>query len=208
MVFFDLDGTLIDSNGVWLQIDVDFLARRGLAPTDRYSYVVSRSIFPAAARFTVDYYHLDETPEAIMAEWEEMARHAYAHTIPLKPGAAAVLERLRVQGTRTALLTAGLPALAQAALDHHGLRTYFEDLFFAQEAGLEKRDAAIYRLASDRFGVPCSQCVLVEDAPENCFAARQAGFRVVGVYDSFYRERWEELKAASHKAVRSLEELL
>ena len=29
MFFFDLDGTLIDSNGIWKQVDHDFLARRG-----------------------------------------------------------------------------------------------------------------------------------------------------------------------------------
>ena len=29
MFFFDLDGTLIDSNGIWKQIDKDFLDKRG-----------------------------------------------------------------------------------------------------------------------------------------------------------------------------------
>ena len=29
MLFFDLDGTLVDSSGIWLQIDLDFTARRG-----------------------------------------------------------------------------------------------------------------------------------------------------------------------------------
>ena len=28
-VIFDLDGTLIDSMGVWNQIDIDFLGKRG-----------------------------------------------------------------------------------------------------------------------------------------------------------------------------------
>ena len=29
MLIFDLDGTLIDSNGVWVEVDKTFLARRG-----------------------------------------------------------------------------------------------------------------------------------------------------------------------------------
>ena len=32
MLFFDLDGTLLDSNGVWLDIDVEFLGRQGISP--------------------------------------------------------------------------------------------------------------------------------------------------------------------------------
>ena len=62
MIFFDLDGTLIDSNGVWLQVDHDFLGRRGLQVTEEYSYVVGHSIFPVAAQFTKDYYGLPDTP--------------------------------------------------------------------------------------------------------------------------------------------------
>ena len=33
---FDLDGTLLDSMGVWDQVDVDFLAKRGFEVPDDY----------------------------------------------------------------------------------------------------------------------------------------------------------------------------
>ena len=36
MLLFDLDGTLIDSNGVWKEVDRTFLARRGLPYTHAY----------------------------------------------------------------------------------------------------------------------------------------------------------------------------
>ena len=194
MIFFDLDGTLIDSNGVWAQIDVDFLGARGLAPTREYLDMVGHSIFPVAAQFTRDYYRLEETPEAIMDAWTGMAYDAYAKTIPLKPGARDFLDRCRESGERMALLTASLPALCRAALAHHGLVGYFEGLFFAQEVGLEKRDPAVYPLAAKAFGVRPQACTLYEDAPDNCAAAKAAGFTVVGVYDDFYKARWEETK--------------
>lgn len=208
MIFFDLDGTLIDSNGVWLQVDREFTAKRGLALTEEYCQTVGHSIFPIAARFTKEYYHLPETPEEIMAQWRGMALDAYAHTIPLKPGAQALLDALRAKGQRMALLTAGLPELARSALARHGLENYFEGLFFAQDAGLEKRNPQVYHLAAERFGVPPQSCVLIEDAPHNCAAARTAGFQVVGVYDDFYANQWPQVQANSHRAVRSLEELL
>ncbi len=208
MIFLDLDGTLIDSNGVWLQVDHDFLGRRGLRVTEEYSYVVGHSIFPVAAQFTKDYYQLPDSPQAIMDEWQAMAQDAYAHTIPLKPGAQALLDKLRREGHPMALLTAGLPALAMAAVERHGLETYLQGFFFAQEAGLEKRDPQVYRLAAERFGVPCERCVLLEDAPHNCAAARSVGFRVVGVYDDFYAKQWDKVVENSTLAVKSLTELL
>ena len=90
MDLFDFDGTLVDSNGVWVDVDNGFLARRGLTPTREYSDAVGHSIFPIAAQYTKDYYHLDMSPEEIMAEWLDMARDAYAHQVPLKPGAGEI----------------------------------------------------------------------------------------------------------------------
>lgn len=208
MIFFDLDGTLIDSNGVWLQVDHTFLGRRGLEVTPEYTYTVGHSIFPVAAQFTKDYYHLEDSPEDIMAEWRGLAYDAYAHTIPLKPGARELLNRLRGQGADMALLTAGLPELARAAVARHGLEVYFRGLFFAQDVGLEKRDPEVYRIAAERFGVSPDSCILLEDAPHNCAAARQAGFRVIGVYDDFYEKQWNAVRENSDRAINNLEALL
>ena len=51
MLFFDLDGTLIDSNGVWKNVDREFLARRGIAYTHAYYEGVAHTILPLAAFF-------------------------------------------------------------------------------------------------------------------------------------------------------------
>ena len=208
MLFLDLDGTLIDSNGVWLEVDHRFLSKRGLAVTPEYSYTVGHSIAPVAARFTAEYYHLDERPEDIMAEWLDMARDAYAHTIPLKPGALELVKRADAQGQKLSLLSSGVPELSMLAIRRLGLDTYIKDYFFAHDVGLEKRDPRVYTLAAERFGGPPTDCVLIEDAPDNCAAASSVGFTVVGVYDDFYALRWEDVVKNSKRTVRSLEELL
>ena len=52
MLLFDMDGTLIDSNGVWKNVDREFLARRGIAYTHAYYEGVAHTILPLAAKFT------------------------------------------------------------------------------------------------------------------------------------------------------------
>ena len=104
MYIFDLDGTLTDSNGLWVEVDQEFLSRRGLVMTREYEDVVGRSIFPAAADFTRAYYHLPDSPQAIMAEWEALAAGHYRETVSLKPGARAFLERRAAAGASPALL--------------------------------------------------------------------------------------------------------
>ncbi len=208
MLFLDLDGTLIDSNGVWLEVDEKFVAKRGLTLTPEYSYTVGHSIAPVAARFTAEYYHLDEKPEDIMAEWLDMARNAYAHTIPLKPGALELVKRAKAQSQKLSLLSSGVPELSMLAIRRLGLDAYIKDYFFAHDVGLEKRDPKVYQLAAERFGVPPTECVLLEDAPDNCAAASSVGFTIIGVYDDFYAPRWEDVVKNSKRTVRSLEELL
>lgn len=208
MLFLDLDGTLIDSNGVWQAVDEAFVAKRGLTLTPEYSYTVGHSIAPLAARFTVEYYHLDEDPEDILNEWLEMAREAYAHTIPLKPGAMELVKRAKARGQEMILLSSGIPELSMLAVRRLGLDAYIKDYFFAYDVGLEKKDPRVYRLAAKKFGLSPTDCVLLEDAPDNCAAASSVGFTVVGVYDDFYAARWEDVKRNSKRAIQSLEELL
>ena len=60
MLIFDMDGTLIDSNGIWRQVDEAFLAKRGYPYTREYYEGVAHTIFPMAAKFTKAYCHLEE----------------------------------------------------------------------------------------------------------------------------------------------------
>lgn len=207
MLLFDLDGTLIDSNGIWEDIDLSFLSRRGLVPTEEYAHTVGHSIFPMAAAFTRDYYHLDMTPEAIMAEWMAGARTAYAQ-VEMKPGALDFLDRCRVRGEAMALVTACVPELCRTALARHGLEGFFTDVIFAQELGLEKRDPAVFRLTAERLGAAPGDCTLYEDAPHNCTAAQTAGMKVIGVYDRFYDKYRAQMRRSCDGYIDSFLELL
>lgn len=60
---FDLDGTLLDSMGVWLDVDIAFLAKRGInAPAD-YAVRISAMTFPEAAAYTIERFKLPDTAE-------------------------------------------------------------------------------------------------------------------------------------------------
>ena len=149
MLIFDMDGTLIDSNGIWRDVDTAFLAKRGLPYTHEYYEGVAHTVFPKAAIFTKEYCHLSESTDEIMAEWMEMAGDLYTTSVPVKPGVVAYLEKCRAAGERMAVLTSSVPAHCHAALEHLGLKPYFEHIYFAQELGMDKKEPAIYRRTAE-----------------------------------------------------------
>ena len=143
-----------------------------------------------------------------MAEWLDMARDAYAHQVPLKPGAGEFLARRAGEGADMALVTACVPELCRAALARHGLERYFSVVVYVQELGVEKRDPRAFALILERLGVRASDCTLYEDSPGACKAARDTGITVVGVYDPFYAMYEAEMRQLCRRYIRSFTELL
>ena len=194
MYFFDLDGTLLDSNGIWLDIDIQFLGRHGISPVpEEYTDYVTHHTFHDAAEHTRRVFSLPLTAEEIIAAWREMAQDAYAGQLALKPGACDFLERVKAAGERCALLTSCMPNLCRAALEHHRLLSLLPTVLTTSQLGLEKRNPALYHRAAELCGQRPCDCVLFDDSPVYCVAAREAGWQVFGVADPVFADRAEEM---------------
>jgi HAD superfamily hydrolase (TIGR01509 family) len=63
--------------------------------------------------------------------------------------------------------------------DGHRIHDLFDDVVCSADVGLAKPDAAIYRLAAERLGLPPAACVFVDDLPANVEAAREVGMQGV-----------------------------
>ena len=207
MLIFDMDGTLIDSNRIWKDVDREFLARRGLPYTHAYYEGVAHTIFPLAAKFTKEFCHLSESCEEIMAEWMDLAGDMYAH-VAIKPGVRAYLKQCKAEGRRMAVVTSSVPEHCRTALDKLDLLKYFETIFFAHDLGLEKKDPALWRTAADKCGVRPEDCTAFDDSLAACQGARKARMRVVGVYDSFFAGDEAEMRGFCDVYLKSFEELL
>ena len=166
-------------------------------PEDYTEYVTHHS-FPDAAAYTRRRFGLDMTEEEISKTWLDMALEAYSHQLPLKPGAGEYVRRAHARGERCALLSSCMPELCRAALAHHGLTDCFSHILTAAELGMEKRDPALYRRAAEQCGVPNGDCVLFDDSPLACAAAREAGWNVYGVPDPIFAQHGAEMGKVCH----------
>ncbi len=208
MYLFDLDGTLIDSTGIWHQIDLDFLERHNFPWSKEYEAGVVTAIFPKAAAFTKAFFGMSETPEEIMAEWMEMAHEEYAEKIPLKPHVKEFLDQCSAEGAVLAIYTSSEPVLCYAALDHLGIRHYFSQVLFARDMGEDKHTPASYRRVQERLDASPSDIHFFDDSPLACAGAVAAGWDVTGVYDENMSGTWESFQNHAHRCIRDFSELL
>ena len=208
MQIFDMDGTLIDSNGIWKDVDTAFLAKRGLSYTKEFYEGVAHTIFPLAAKFTKEFCRLPESEEAIMAEWMDMAGDLYGTSVPVKPGVRAYLDKLRAAGERLIVVTSAVPVHCRTALTHLGLMPYFERIIFAHDLQLEKKDPQLWCLTAEMMGVAPADCTLYDDSVEACRGAKAAGMHAVGVYDPYFAGTEPEMQAVCDRYIRSFEELM
>ncbi len=207
MFFFDLDGTLIDSNGIWKNVDREFLARRGLPYTHAYYEGVAHTIFPLAAKFTKEFCRLSESCEEIMAEWMELAKDLYAH-VNVKPGVRAYLKQCKGEGRAMGVVTSSVPEHCYTALEKLGLEKYFDQITFAQQLGLEKKTADLWLAAAKAHRVRPEDCTVFDDSLAACQGARSAKMRVVGVYDPFFSQDEKAMRGFCDVYIQSFEELL
>ncbi|MBW3091665.1 HAD family phosphatase [Bifidobacterium sp. 82T10] len=188
---FDLDGTLLDSMGVWDQVDIDFLGRRGIAVPDDYMAKVASMQFRQIAEYTIARFGLPDTPEQLMDEWDEMARVAYATVVEAKPHAVEYLRHLKKSGAKLAVATSLPPALREPAMEHVGIRGFFDTVVSVDDAGDAGKDQPdVYLLAASRLGVAPADCTVFEDLLVGVQTAKSIGMTVWAMHDDSSDADW------------------
>jgi len=204
---FDLDGTLFDSTRLWAQIDIDFLKKRGLSPTAEYKKGIEALGNREVARFTVEYYKLADTPEALMAEWADMARAEYAHNIRLFDGAREYLERTASRGVMLYAATSLARELAEPCMINNGIMPLFRAIITSDEIGINKSSPEFFKyVAAAADSRPC-ECAVFDDVALAVCAAKRAGAMTVAVRgDGSYKDGAEEsmLHGAADFTVQSV----
>ena len=175
-IFFDMDGTLVDSTICVESIWQIWAARHGID--------VEKLLHIAHGRQTQETIqllapHLN-TPEelAFLAQAEEGCRDG----IVVVPGARELVAALPFGCW--AVVTSAWRRLAEIRLQYVGLPLPAV-LITADEISRGKPHPDGYLAAAARLGVDPSACLVFEDAPAGIDAAKAAGMRVVGVRTTF-----------------------
>ena len=180
-VIFDCDGVLVDSEGIAFDLLGDDLSQHGLPMSpgqlDRlFLGGTIQGVF-ATAR---------DLGAALPDDWvADFYRRLYARLAtgtPLIAGVELVLGALDAAAIPYAVGSNGSDEKMQITLGQHPqvLARLQGRLFSGQTLGMLKPDPGLYLAVARALGVGPADCVVIEDSPTGCIAARLAGMRCMG----------------------------
>lgn len=187
-VLFDLDGTLVDSMGIWKEVDEEFLTGRGIQipeNLEEFQREIEGMGFTETAAFFKERFALPDSLETIKSIWVSMAEDKYCHEISLKKGVREFLVYLKENHIPAAICSSNSRELIKLVLDAHSIGEYFSAVTTCCEVPQGKPSPDVYLKAASSLSKNPEECLVFEDVPMGILAGKNAGMKVCAVEDDF-----------------------
>ena len=195
-LLFDLDGTLLHSDPLHVQVFKDLYRSRGRDIDEAY-YLRNIHGRHNPAIFGRDF--PDEDAAALSDEKEARFRDRLPERVDPMPGLPDLLDRAEANGWPVALVTNAPRLNAEAMLTSIGQRTRFEVMVIGDELPRSKPDPLPYATAMAQLGTEPHRSIAFEDSPSGLRAARSAGAFTIGLRSSLPHDRLVE--AGAHATI-------
>jgi beta-phosphoglucomutase-like phosphatase (HAD superfamily) len=169
-VLLDMDGTLVDTEGFWWDVEVEIFAGLGHTLDDSWRHVVVGGPMTRSAGFLIEATGADITLAELTVLLNQGFEDRIGRSLPLMPGAARLLAELAEYEIPTALVSASHRRIIDRVLASLGPQ-YFALTVAGDEVARTKPYPDPYLFAAAGLGAD----------PARCAAAEAAGCHVVAV---------------------------
>lgn len=206
-VIFDLDGTLVDSMGLWREIDIEFLSARGIEYKDDLQEKIEGMSFTETAVFCKEYFGLSESVDELKAIWNQMAEDKYRYEVQPKPGVIRFLDTLKERGVKMGIATSNSSELIAAVNEAHHFDDYMSCIVTSCSVKKGKPAPDVYLEAARQLGVSPGECLVFEDIVKGIQAGKAAGMTVCAVEDAFSSGQREQKKEISDYYIETYDDM-
>jgi HAD superfamily hydrolase (TIGR01509 family) len=179
-VFWDMDGTLVDTEPYWINAEHAVVEEAGGVWSDAYAHELVGNDLMVSARFIRDNSPVELDPVEIVEELLTRVVRQVREHVPWRPGAVELLTALRDQGVPNALVTMSWRSLADAVLAALPVGA-FDAVITGDEVEHGKPHPEPYLAAARALGVELAESVAIEDSPTGVRSAVAAGVPTLAV---------------------------
>jgi HAD superfamily hydrolase (TIGR01509 family) len=182
-VVFDLDGTILDSERIYHAGLMDAAIALGLPADADFFRTLLGLTFAAAMERAKAFYGVDFDAAAFDRASHEAVQQRIVDGIPLKAGAAALIDRFADAGLPLAIATSSRRMNVDHHLVTHGLHDAFRVIITQEDVSRTKPHPEPYLKATGQIGQQPGRCLAIEDSANGVRSAVAAGLSVVAVPD-------------------------
>ncbi|MCP9960454.1 HAD family phosphatase [Streptomyces somaliensis] len=179
-VFLDMDGTLVDTEGFWWDVEVAVFRDLGHELDESWRDIVVGGPMTRSAGYLIEATGADIALPELTTLLNDRFEERIGDGVPLMPGAARLLGELSGNSVPTALVSASHRRIIDRVLRSLGAE-HFTLTVAGDEVPRTKPHPDPYLLAARRVGADPARCAVVEDTATGVAAAEAAGCRVVAV---------------------------
>ncbi|MDY3047344.1 MAG: HAD family phosphatase [Candidatus Enterosoma sp.] len=205
---FDLDGTLVDSLGIWAEVDKKFFLVHNREIPEDYEKKIAHMNFRDIAIMTKEDYGFEESIEEIMKMWTDWSIDAYRNEIKAKPGVKEFLSYIHSLSIPIALATANRKELYEPCLKNNDLYEYFSYFMNVNDINSTKSEPKIYLELAKIMNAKPEETLVFEDILVAIKTAHDAGFKAVAVYDKSSKNDMDDILKSADFFVSSYNEVL
>ena len=223
LVIFDLDGTLVDSNGVNNEIDIELVRlfkekKSADEIIQERDYILKTKtngdIYVNYCQYLKEKYNIDLLAEEILEIRRKISRK-FLKDVKYKPGADIIVKLIKEQKIKLALATvSSRQSLNIYFYENENIRKkcdlqkYFDLILTKDDVIQKKPNPEVYNKIINKFNIKdLSKCLVIEDSLSGVVAAKRAKLNVIAIYDKYSDKDREKINELADYNVKDFEEL-
>lgn len=187
-VAFDLDGTLFNTEELYVEVSHRLLNKRGKQSSREMLDAMMGRPAADALQVMIDWHDLNATVEELVAETDAIFPRIVEQRLQPMAGVVELMSALEAAGIPKCIATSSRRQYAEHALNRYDFLQRFRFLLTSEDVARGKPAPDMYLLASRNFGVSPERMLVLEDSQTGCRAACAAGAFTVAVPNEQSRE--------------------